>query len=806
MTTVNTSSREAYQFAAEPRPVKSRSKYRGPEEIQSSNLDGIHYDHRIRNNNPMHSGERLGTKSSKKSIGGGSRAGIIVREEEPENLYGQLSDRTIQDERNLIPYYYVDRPATPEYRPMEPGVDVATQIDDLELFDYVLEVEPILQVLVGKTLVQAQTELREEDEKIEEMRQKMRFDKKRNAELMVTQRKEALHLRKQDEIARRNKQHIIEKEDKRILHQRYIARLLAKHTTHGILHHSINVLADQRLLCLNMDTELRRNYMPLLIQNTLGYVKANASLERNFEQWKDSIEKIYLTSHAASVKAEFDRLKKIADDAEAERLRLEAERKHRRERRRKLRLFVAKEAFLERVQNVVQSKSVEVENPFVAEVTDIFPTGKESVATIGGLIGELWLILETLQKESPYHLSSGQMVEILVKLLNEKYQYSQFPINLLAQYQPVIDETLQAMANDLIDFNANKPVKIQELMNELHEVNLLQNLSVLSRENLLDSNLLRSINKALISIFFTSVDYKIPEKKPKEEPPVPVEGAAEGESPAPAEGQDNSPSGKSEEKPAGEEVSPQGSDKILDALEEADKPIEPQEEEEEFKLPEVTALELAMVEAKKKLRLNYVNDWEYRRECDGIVRWRIGLNRKVEEEVVEVKEGEGEVKEGEIEGEAEVKKVEKEEEKVEVAAPEVEVEDRETWLRRMIENDDFIEPFDGTTYEKDKLEFPEKEMTSKQEEGGVVVAQPLKIYNTSLLEGNYVAQINERGQQDLRRGILGLVKEIVPEWRNANDEETLNNAYNKYKKNEKVILETLIHDPEQIPVFDVENL
>jgi len=103
----------------------------------------------------------------------GSRAGNIVREEEPEDQYAQLTDRTVQDEKNLIPYYYVDRPETPEYKPMEPGVDVATQIDDLELFDYVLEVEPILQVLVGKTLVQAQTELREEDEKIEEMRQKV---------------------------------------------------------------------------------------------------------------------------------------------------------------------------------------------------------------------------------------------------------------------------------------------------------------------------------------------------------------------------------------------------------------------------------------------------------------------------------------------------------------------------------------------------------------------------------------------------------------------------------------------------------
>ena len=50
---------------------------------------------------------------------------------------------------------------------------MSTQIEDYELFDFILEVEPVLQVLVGKTLEQAQTELREEDEKIEEMRHKV---------------------------------------------------------------------------------------------------------------------------------------------------------------------------------------------------------------------------------------------------------------------------------------------------------------------------------------------------------------------------------------------------------------------------------------------------------------------------------------------------------------------------------------------------------------------------------------------------------------------------------------------------------
>lgn len=56
---------------------------------------------------------------------------------------------------------------------MPPGVEVATQVEDHELFDFQLEVQPILQVLVGKTLEQSQLELREEDEKIQEARHKV---------------------------------------------------------------------------------------------------------------------------------------------------------------------------------------------------------------------------------------------------------------------------------------------------------------------------------------------------------------------------------------------------------------------------------------------------------------------------------------------------------------------------------------------------------------------------------------------------------------------------------------------------------
>lgn len=59
---------------------------------------------------------------------------------------------------------FIDRPLTPLYIPVKSGVDIATQIYQGELFDFDVEVEPILQVLVGKIVEQSFMEVVEEEE------------------------------------------------------------------------------------------------------------------------------------------------------------------------------------------------------------------------------------------------------------------------------------------------------------------------------------------------------------------------------------------------------------------------------------------------------------------------------------------------------------------------------------------------------------------------------------------------------------------------------------------------------------------
>ena len=66
--------------------------------------------------------------------------------------------------------------------PKKTGIDKITQIEDFDLFDYDTEVQPILNVLLSKSIDQAVLEVEEEHE-LEEIRKfKYEYHKRRQLE------------------------------------------------------------------------------------------------------------------------------------------------------------------------------------------------------------------------------------------------------------------------------------------------------------------------------------------------------------------------------------------------------------------------------------------------------------------------------------------------------------------------------------------------------------------------------------------------------------------------------------------------
>lgn len=76
----------------------------------------------------------------------------------------ELTDRPPEADAETQTEAFIDRPPSPLFIPSKHGIDASTQVEEGELFDFDLEVEPILEVLVGKTLQQSMMEVLEEEE------------------------------------------------------------------------------------------------------------------------------------------------------------------------------------------------------------------------------------------------------------------------------------------------------------------------------------------------------------------------------------------------------------------------------------------------------------------------------------------------------------------------------------------------------------------------------------------------------------------------------------------------------------------
>ncbi|KAJ0180192.1 hypothetical protein K1T71_004783 [Dendrolimus kikuchii] len=115
----------------------------------------------------------------------------------------ELFEKGVEMEVGVQTDLFVDRPATPVYVPAKTGADAFTQIYPGDLFDFDLEVQPIVEVLVGKTAEQALAEVAQEEELATLREQQRRYGELRDAELAERQRLAAQDLRLYHEKERR---------------------------------------------------------------------------------------------------------------------------------------------------------------------------------------------------------------------------------------------------------------------------------------------------------------------------------------------------------------------------------------------------------------------------------------------------------------------------------------------------------------------------------------------------------------------------------------------------------------------------
>ncbi|KAM5327055.1 radial spoke head protein 3 homolog isoform 1-T1 [Glossophaga mutica] len=147
----------------------------------------------------------------------------------------EIADRVIEVDMECQTDAFLDRPPTPLFIPAKTGRDVATEILEGELFDFDLEVQPMLEVLVGKTIEQSLLEVMEEEELANLRASQNAYEELRNVELAEVQRLEEQERRHRQEKERRKQQQwevvhkhkqTAEKIAARAFAQRYLSDLL----------------------------------------------------------------------------------------------------------------------------------------------------------------------------------------------------------------------------------------------------------------------------------------------------------------------------------------------------------------------------------------------------------------------------------------------------------------------------------------------------------------------------------------------------------------------------------------------------
>jgi hypothetical protein len=226
-------SQQQYSYSnaphAAPAVTKGKSKYRNESEENEKISNNLIGDTRVSRGNNY---------STSKPSSGQSKQYGPGRSRKPSARYQgstmtstadyleELTDRPIEQDTTteVQAQPFVDRPASPLFVRANVGYDVCTQVEKGDLFDFDLEVEPILEVLVGRTLHVSMLEIQQEDELEAICAQQEEFEMIRNVELAEVQRLEAELKRKAQEKERRITQEKKRLEDGKNLEESVAAR------------------------------------------------------------------------------------------------------------------------------------------------------------------------------------------------------------------------------------------------------------------------------------------------------------------------------------------------------------------------------------------------------------------------------------------------------------------------------------------------------------------------------------------------------------------------------------------------------
>ncbi|NXF06165.1 RSPH3 protein, partial [Smithornis capensis] len=284
---------QPYTYCSRPRSLLARPKYRAPADASTPQKPPEHYgwmyDPRVVRGialarpplperikpHPLEiqmkkdaQKRALARKPAKEKIQPGTPEPVEGREHvyvQTELYLEEISDRMIEVDVECQTDEFLDRPPTPLFIPAKTGKDIATQIEEGELFDFDVEVKPILEVLIGKTVEQALLEVMEEEELAELWACQRAFVELRNAEFAELQRLEEQDRRIREEKERRRLEHLAKLQKQKETTEKIAARAFAKRYLADLIPSVFSNLYDSGFFYDPIERDIETKFLPWLM-------------------------------------------------------------------------------------------------------------------------------------------------------------------------------------------------------------------------------------------------------------------------------------------------------------------------------------------------------------------------------------------------------------------------------------------------------------------------------------------------------------------------------------------------------------
>jgi hypothetical protein len=356
-------------------------------------------------------------------MGRNRREERVQKEEEEERPESPvLKPIEIKEKVEDVPYFFEDRPQTPKYIPPPKGKDEETQIIDGELFDFEMEVRPILEVLVGRSVIQAQYELIEEYERDEYLNHKKNYERKREFELNKLQRTEDKYIRQEEEKQRRFKQKEQKKINDIIMQKKLMSNVFSKHFLKNLKGNTFRHLQERGFLSLhetyNTSLFMQQEYLPKAekMNEIITFVDDNL-----LPLMRTEIDNELLERHRLALKKEKDRKNRLE---EAKKRAIEAAEKAERERR-EAQLKRREERRVNRITENVKSKIIaqavnrrDITSMSLMDIDELSIKG-ESINCLGGQLGEILFVFSEIMRMVEKDKSDIDIKKLMKTFLRE---------------------------------------------------------------------------------------------------------------------------------------------------------------------------------------------------------------------------------------------------------------------------------------------------------------------------------------------------------------------------------------------------